>query len=140
MVKYTVTLIFILLFGYAIDGWRNFFSKTYEEVVEAYISALNHNDSDQLSSLIAPNHEATVDLQNKIAKYGGIKLDNIQISYMSTENPYYLTARLQFEIGREDGTRGIITDELYLQREGDEWFLVMGTTTANPIPNPVTAP
>jgi hypothetical protein len=133
----------VLLLGCAANSWSNPFSNSYEtpeEVVEAYLAALSNNDENKLSSLIAPNHEATVDLQNKIAKYGGIKLDNMQISYMPTENPYYLTARLQFEIGREDETRGMITDELYLQREGDEWFLVMGTTTANPIPNPVTAP
>lgn len=104
-----------------------------DKVVKAYLSALATKNREQILALVAPHHDAEAAINDKLNKYGGLKLENVQIMYQPTENPYNIAANLHADSKRENGSKVTIDDILHLQREGNQWFLVLGVTTDKPV-------
>lgn len=106
---------------------------TPEAVVDAYVAALAAADHAQIAAIIAPKHDAAAAIDEKIRLYGGVPLEHLQLSYKPTESPYTVRAYLHADVVNADGSTRVVDDLLYLQRQGQRWFLVLGITTEMPV-------
>ena len=145
ILKYATCLVIsVLLVSCTNIGGNSRSSSQYEtpdELMQAYILALGEEDERKILRLIVSDHHAESEVQNKIHRYGGVQLENVQIRYEPTENTFFIGANLQAETVTQDSEVKKVTDELFLRRDGDYWFIVLGTPNdgIKPASNPVTA-
>jgi len=107
-------------------------NKTPEQVISSYLEAIQAKDYQGVLGLIAPNHNAIASINEKMDSYGGVKLENTRLEYKPTESPYSLRVFLYANIIDRDGKEQPISDVLYLDRQGQSWFLILGTTNEMP--------
>lgn len=107
-------------------------NRTPEQVISSYLEAIQAKDYQGVLGLIAPNHNASASINEKMENYGGVKLENIRLEYKPTESPYSLRVFLYASTTDRDGKEQPISDMLYLDRQGQSWFLILGTTTEMP--------
>lgn len=140
--KSTLILLLLLIISGCSSGAFNPTRKgqdSPQQIVDLYLSALQSGDEQLLVSLIMPGYDAESAIQNKIQHYGNTKLTDVQIEYLPTESSYFVTANLRAKSTDETDTTTDITDQLHLQKQDEEWFIILGTPTNAPSPAPTPA-
>jgi len=99
--------------------------KTPDEVMQAYLSALRDQDEEEMLNLVVSGHNAKSEVHDKIQRYGGTQLENIKIHYELTPSSYHMSANFQADMDLRS-TVETIRDKIWLKREGDYWFIVLG--------------
>jgi hypothetical protein len=104
-----------------------------DQVIDQYLLALENKDEDSILKLIPREYSAKQAVEDKIAEFGGNKIQERQIIYNKTK-PVFLIANVQGFYINSDGVRKKFEDTLIISYRGGSllelnkarWFLQLG--------------
>jgi len=97
-----------------------------EDVIHDYLTALEQKNEELISSLIPETHNAEKEIYDKIFKFGGHSLQNVNIIYISEFGPQMAKVTIQANYTTVEGEKKRFEDEVYLQKIRTRWYLVLG--------------
>jgi tartrate dehydratase beta subunit/fumarate hydratase class I family protein len=100
--------------------------KTKEEVVRAYIAALENKSEGSILSLIPETHSAGKDIHAKIQKFGGHSFQNVKVDYLSEFGPLMAKITIQGSYPTTENKMKEFTDKIYVQKIRTRWYLILG--------------
>ncbi|MEO3892113.1 hypothetical protein [Nonomuraea sp. B5E05] len=95
--------------------------------VDQYIHALNRSDDRAIARLAPPGNDSSTDIQQRLNAYGD---RNIRITSIDVRSEVTPKAAKAHVVGV--GANGAYSETLYLSREGERWFIVLGRNPTLP--------
>ncbi|WP_283133179.1 hypothetical protein [Rhizohabitans arisaemae] len=102
---------------------------TPRDVVDAYVTALNEEDTEALNRLIPPGNNADAEIEELLKAHGGKEITLSEAAITSEDFRKVATARLSGV-----GTAGSYSETLTITQNGDRWYVALGR---NPDPNKI---
>jgi hypothetical protein len=102
--------------------------ETKEEVVDAYLRALEHEDKDAILFLIPQTHSADEEARVKIEQFGGHILRDVKVDYRTDFGPVHIGAAIQAKYADSQDKEKEFQDIISLEQIDGRWYLILGHT------------
>jgi hypothetical protein len=101
-------------------------AETKEEVVDAYLNALERGDEQSILMLIPETHIAEQEVKAKVEQLGGHVFRDVRVDYRQEFGPQRAMATVRGVYTTPLNERVEFREELNLQRIGSRWYLILG--------------
>lgn len=93
------------------------------KLLDNYIIALHEHNCMGIRALVPGDYEAQADIDDRLEKFGGVRIDTTKIDISSDINPDILSAYIN---SSSDGGQVVKWTENLVWRDG-QWWLVLGS-------------
>jgi len=101
-------------------------AETKEQVVDAYLYALERKDERSILLLIPHTHIAEQAVRAKLEQLGGHALRAVQVDYLSDFGPKMAKVTIRGVYMETQNEPVEFRDEIYIRQIEDRWYLILG--------------
>lgn len=101
-------------------------AETKEQVVDAYLYALERKDERSMLLLIPHTHIAEQAVRAKVEQLGGHALREVQVDYLSDFGPKMAKVTIRGVYMETQNELDKFRDEIYIRQIEDRWYLILG--------------
>lgn len=128
--------VFLLLLPACTRSMRG--AETKEDVVDAYLNALERRDEQSILMLIPESHIAEQEVKAKVEQLGGHVFHEVRVNYRQEFGPQRAMVTVQGVYSGPLNERVEFREELNLVHIDGRWYLILGQYRG--FPPPVTPP